>query len=103
MLLLMCVHKSNGDLRSTPTVSSLGDICKDGEFLYPLLRSGVGICVDKCPNDWVDGEDYVTNNDPDDKVSNRSCVRLCTPGSAVDYPHINSNIQQACYSDLTDP
>jgi len=32
--------------------------------------------VDECPNDWVDGEDYVTNNDPDDKV-NHNASRLC--------------------------
>jgi hypothetical protein len=24
--------------------------------------------VDECPSDWVDGEAYVTNSDPDDKA-----------------------------------
>lgn len=44
----------------------LDDICDEG-FLYPIHRSGVGVCVDKCPNSVIDGETLVNNNLPSDK------------------------------------
>lgn len=36
-------------------------------FLYPIHRSGVGVCVKECPEDVVDGESLVNKKLPSDK------------------------------------
>lgn len=44
-----------------------GKLCED-QYLYPIHRdTGVGVCVDKCPDSVVDGNRIVDKTSPDDK------------------------------------